>query len=307
MLRRFFASIRKRPPFLIATAVMFGLGVLLTFFGHSGSGSGQISRELAAAMGEALFVGALVALLVDPLTQRQFATEWGRDVYWAIFSPNAPQEFKDGLQALAAPTGYLRRCTYKMRLSHHPDGYLDLDLTIRAEGVVLDRHGYRPRDQVFIVARHDGRHSRYLSWSLTGETLPGAEYSEAELENLGVIKKMDSGRTILDQALLPDSIGRVPFGKSYEAIRKLQTSVRLSDYLPMFQNRIVLHQVIQIEGDALEDLELSVAQFGGDSTFTQRAETRPDGRKVMYFEKDSVSFPGQNCLVEWKPKQQEPS
>ena len=65
---------------------------------------------------------AVLAMLVDPLVQHQFASEWGHDLYWAIFSPNAPQDFRDGLQALAAPIAFISRCQYALTFSYPADG-----------------------------------------------------------------------------------------------------------------------------------------------------------------------------------------
>jgi len=113
-LRRALALLRKRPAFFGILALLLVVGVALMTAAHTDmifTHESEVPRDLAGSLGEALIVAFFLALLVDPVAQHQFATEWGRDLYWAIFSPDAPAEFRESLQLLAAPTGYIRRCT----------------------------------------------------------------------------------------------------------------------------------------------------------------------------------------------------
>jgi hypothetical protein len=298
---------RKRSSFLAAIAVLLLLGIALMFVGSShllSHDEQNLWRELSGSFGEALIIASLLALLVDPLAQHEFATEWGRDLYWAIFSPDAPQEFREALQSLAAPSGFIRRCVYDIRLTQTrtpSDMTVELQLNVRAEGMVLDRHGFRPTDSVFALARCDGSPSTYHEWSLYGPEIEGAQYSTEELERLGALYVQSSGRTILDQSRLPASMGTVPFRGTYEAVRKVSTTRRWADFYPLFQNRIVLEQVFMISGDVLDELDISVVQLGGE-TLDRATEERPDGRAIIRYSTKKVAFPGQASLVEWKPK-----
>jgi hypothetical protein len=306
-LRRALALLRKRPAFFGVLALLLVVGVTLMTAAHTNmifNHESEVPRDLAGSLGEALIVAFFLALLVDPVAQHQFATEWGRDLYWAIFSPDAPAEFRESLQLLAAPTGYIRRCTYELTFSpsvSEPDQVLDLDLVVRAEGVVLDRRGWRPNDSVFTINRHDGSHSTYRLWAFRGDDVEPAEFNERELKALGALQAVPSGRTVLDQSLIPQPIGKVPFRKAYETERHVSTSRRRADFYPLFQNRTVLEQLFIVRGDVTEELEISVVQFGGDK-LTRRLDSRPGGRVEIQYWTKSVAFPGQASVIEWRPK-----
>src|SRR2546429_2212674 len=90
-LKQYLTTIHHRWRFLAALVTILSLGVLFVFLSKC-----SIDRDdepwqgLSAGFGDALIIAAVVALLVDPVAQQQFAKEWGRDLYWAIFSPQAP-------------------------------------------------------------------------------------------------------------------------------------------------------------------------------------------------------------------------
>ncbi|WP_212992258.1 hypothetical protein [Actinoplanes auranticolor] len=282
-------------------------GIALTLLANSNiiqTGPGFPWKGVLNSLGEALIVAVVLSLLVDPLAQHQLAVEWGRDLYWSIFSPDAPDDFKEGLQALAAPSGYIRRCTYEINLSrsdNRRDDTVELEVLVRAEGVVLDRRGFRPLDTVFVFARHDGTPSEYKLWSFRSRHTKGVEYSGRDLQLLNALKIQSSGRTVLDQSTLTDA-AKIPFRGEYENLRKVATTRRRSDYFPLFQNRVVLEQVFLIRGDAVDDLDISIVQLGG-VTLDKNVEVRPDGSKVIEYRTSAVAFPGQASMLEWRPWQ----
>jgi len=191
-----------------------------------------------------------------------------------------------------------------LKKNHQPSSGItvDFDLTVRVEGVVLDRRGFRPTGSVFALARYDGSPSTYHEWSFRGPDIEGAKYSATELARLGALHIEASGRTVLDQSQLPQSMGVVPFRGTYETVRRVTTTRRWSDFFPLFQNRIVLEQFFLIGGDVLDELDISVVQLGGE-TLNRATEERPDGRTVIRYSTKNVAFPGLASVVEWRPKQ----
>jgi hypothetical protein len=305
--RQYLSLTRRRPKFIFGLLVVFGLSCACFVVAHTGvvfhDGAHESLRDLSGGFGEALIISVVLACLVDPLAQHQFASEWGRDLYWAIFSPRAPQEFRDALQALAAPSGYLNSCTYEVIFSYPADGsrdYFEIDWQISLAGVTLDRHGFKIQDPVFVVSRHDGSPSSYTRWTFQSEDSVRVAYNEDELISLGAMSIDASGRTVLDQRMLPGT-AKVPFGKKYWSERHLQTSRWQADYLPMFQPRIVLQQIIIIKGDPVSDLEFSVTQLGRE-TVDLVETSRPDGRTQLECRLDSVAFPGQASLISWRAR-----
>ena len=302
-MKRVLSLFRRRTIYAVGLIIILIVGVSLTIFAYTGSpvvvGSFQW-KQLAAALGEALIIAFILALLVDPLAQHQLAVDWGRDVYWAIFSPDAPEKFKNALQSLAAPSGYIGRCTYELLFSKYDDAIV-LKITVRADGVVLDRRGFRPNDEVFVFAQCDGLPSSYSAWSFRSQDISrDIDLTAADLAKLGAVTGEPSGRTVLDQAKIRD-VEKVPFRGQYETVRRVETKRRYSDYFPLFQNRIVLEQVFLLRGDVLNELDISVVQLGG-VTLDRREETSPGGETIIRYSTSNVAFPGQASMVEWQPK-----
>lgn len=304
--RKYLTLVHRRPKFAVGLIAVFVGGVLLELAGDTGLAhvpSHGAYRQFLGSLGDALIVAAVLAALVDPIVQHQFASEWGRDLYWAIFSPNAPQDFRDGLQALAAPVAYISLCQYTLKFSYPADGldgFYELDWRIMLRGEVLNRRGYRLADRVFVVPRHDGSPTNYCLWRFDCDDRDPAFYDEGELKAMGALSVDVSGRTALDQAKIT-GIEQVPFKKKYSSERHLLTSRWAADYIPLFQPRIVLRQVIVVTGAPVSELEFTVAQLGGtQADFTKR--NRENGEVELRCELNDVSFPGQATLLTWKPK-----
>jgi hypothetical protein len=99
-LRQYLALMRRRRSFVIGLGIVLLVAIAFEVVAHTNlvwAAGQEGERALAAGFGDAFVIAFVLALLVDPAAQHQFATEWGRDLYWAIFSPNAPQEFRDAL------------------------------------------------------------------------------------------------------------------------------------------------------------------------------------------------------------------
>ena len=304
--RRYLTLVHRRPKFAFGLIVVAAFGVLFEILAYGSVITAPMSgvfRQLAGGFGDAFIVATVLAMLVDPVVQHQFASEWGRDLYWAIFSPNAPQEFRDGLQALAAPIAFISRCQYELTFKY-PDGgpadFFEVDWRILIWAEVLERRGYRLADRVFVVPRHDGKPTSYATWRFEAEECDPIAYDEAELEAMGALSVDVSGRTILDQAKIP-GIEKVAFRKKYWSERFLQTSRWDTDYLPLFQPRIVLRQIILIKGAPLSGLDFTIAQLGG-AQVAFATHTRANGELELKCELTDVSFPGQATLLTWKPK-----
>jgi hypothetical protein len=257
--------------------------------------------ELTYGFGEAFLIAGVLAALVDPVVQAQFAKDWGRDLYWAIFSPNAPLEFRDALQGLASPEGYLESAIYEIEFTYNdPAGgnrFLDVKWTTWTKGVVLDRRGYVMGGRVFVVSRHDGTPSTYTYWSFeSGDRKTWAD--EAKLAKAVTVDS--SGRTILDQSRLRIE-GGVPFEGTYSVERRFETSRWPADHLSLFQQRVVLAQTILLKGSALGELNFSITQVGSSAELTLTEVKEPDDVIELTCDVDHVAFPGQAILLQWKP------
>jgi len=306
--RQYLTLIKHRRGFVLGLGVVLLVAVTCEVVAHTNLvwGVGQEGeRALAAGFGDAFIIAFVLALLVDPAAQHQFAKEWGRDLYWAIFSPNAPQEFRDALQVLAAPISYISRCTYEITFPDadpRADKGLQFCMQVKLSGVTLNRRGFRPSEKVFCPSGREGIPSRYCYWSFEGDETDREEYTETEMEALGALSHDGGGNTVLDQALLPPQQKLVRFQGRYKVERHIKVMSTLSDYFPLRQDLIVLTQVVVIKGPAVTDLDFTLIQLGSGTQVPGRSDTRPDGNIELNFELASVAFPGQANILSWRPK-----
>jgi hypothetical protein len=298
---------RHKAGFLLTLLMIFLIGAGLVIFART-----YLKPEtepwfgLSAGFGDALVIAAVVALLVDPVAQEQFAREWGHDLYWAIFSPNAPQAFRHALEKLAAPDAYIEKCTHILTIDHTegtPDEVLTLNWHIWIDGIALDRRKPLAWDgRVFVVPRHDGEPSLYTYWSFKVDGADRVEFSGEQLKNLDVVRYEPSGRCVLDQSKLPE-VDQVDFGKKFSSERHVLTTRLRTDYLPLFQPKMVLKHKIIVRGAAASELDFYIMQLGGDLGEVKfKRETRPGGLEQQSLEHDTVAFPGQTTLLFWSPK-----
>lgn len=92
--------LQRRRSFLLGIAGLAAMGagfVVVSATSALSSHPEYWVRRLLGSLGDAFVIAALLAFLADPLIQRRFASEWGRDLFWAFFNPNAPQEFREAL------------------------------------------------------------------------------------------------------------------------------------------------------------------------------------------------------------------
>jgi hypothetical protein len=292
-----------------ALIFIFALGTYLVYVSKYVTKPGNEPWQgLAEGLGDALIVAAVVALLVDPIAQQQFAKEWGRDLYWAIFSPHAPPSFRDALGNLAAPDAYIDKCTHVFTLSRADQGsdVLTIDWQISIYGFALKRG--RPLlwdGQVFVVRRHDGSPSVYTYWSFQVEGPDKVEFNQAQLEDLAVINE-PSGRCVLDQSKLPD-VPTIAFGKQFWSNRHVITTRKTNDFLTLFQPKIVLNQRIIVRGEVASEFDFFVTQLGGSvgeaGEIKLKHETLPGGLQQQSHDLDAVAFPGQTTMLFWREKQ----
>jgi hypothetical protein len=302
----YLTSVRRRSSFLIEIIIIFGVGAALVYAAKCVlRPDDEPWQGLCGGIGDALIVAAVVALLVDPVAQTQFAKEWGRDLYWAIFSPQAPDGFRDALEKLAAPDAYIEKCTHEFTMSRedpHSD-VLTIHWKISIYGRALQRGKLKWNDQVFVVRRHDGRPSTYTYWSFQVEGKDKVEFNEEQLKIVAV-RDEQSGRCVLDQSKL-EGVDPVPFGRQFWSDRHVVTTRRTNDYLTLFQPKIVLHQRIIVRGEAASEFEFYVTQLGGrvsdDGEIRFQHETlQGDLQQQSCDLNNIVAFPGQTTMLFWR-------
>lgn len=290
--------------FMIGITITAAAGIALVAVGDTSLiwGTENAGRQLLGALGDALVIATFLALLVDPVAQIRFARRWGRDLFWAIFNPQAPDKFRDALKELAAPKGYFRKCAYSFTLDWADGSHevLNVRLHVTVEATVLDPAGFSPSIVVRALMCHDGSPSRYVHWAFRGEDVQSAEFDESELNTKGIQVQSLSGHTDLHQENLKYK-GVVPQGKTYVVDRTILMTRWKFDHLPVYQANVTLEQLVIVRGSAVPDLNCSVYQLAGPE-MDREDVTRPDGKMELWFHLPVVSFPGQTSVLEWKPR-----
>jgi hypothetical protein len=305
--RRYLALVRRRPGFVIGMAVVLLVAVICEVLAHTTliwDSPEATGRQLAGGFGDAFVIAFVIALLVDPVALQEFASKWGHDIFWAIFSPDSPQPFRDTLLELAKPPGYVKQCTYELEFSEPDsgnDGFVRVDWRISLSGVSLDQEGFRPTELVFVGCCHDGSPSHYRSWSFKGEDTARARYNEKEMDAMEALSVDKSGRTVLDQSKLSYEKTRVPLKGSYETERHITTTRWRSDSLPLWQPQLLLDHLVIVRGPAIDGLEFSAVQLGR-GPLAVRCEKRPGNEVEFHYKPSHVAFPGQVTLLTWRPK-----
>lgn len=266
----------------------------------------EVWRGLLESFGDAFVVAAVVAWLVDPVAQAHFAQEWGRDLYWAIFSPHAPREFKEAHQSLATPDAVIEMCTHELNVTHAegtPANVLTIDWRISIYGKVVNQDGLKLDDQVFVVRRHDGTPSSYTYWSFHSEGPDQLVFDKDGLNQRKALRADPSGRSVLDQSKLWDRNQTVEFGKQFWSDRHVITTRLTTDYLTLFQPRMVLKHRIKVKGSAASKLNFYLTQLGGPAGELELEPRKaPDGTPYQFQELKKVAFPGQTILLFWTAK-----
>jgi hypothetical protein len=298
-IRQYLALVRHRPKFVVGLILVFAVAAICEALGYTtwlvGAPDTNM-RELVIGFGDAFIIAFVIALLADPVAQRRFATDWGREIFWAIFNRDAPEDFRKALQRLAEPRVFVSHCTYELEFSEPggdgPADHVLVDWRILLTGEVLDRNGFLPKEKVFVVSGHDGHYSQYTDWVFNGRV-----FDTCQLRHRNAVQEEKDGRTSLDQEKLTCGLPLVRYKDQYQAQRRLTTTRWRSDYLPLFQPQMVIHQEVIVRGTALASLEFSAVQLGVGALTPV-----PDDDSRLCFQASSVAFPGQAILFSWRPK-----
>lgn len=296
-----------RPAFALvkAASACFVIGLICTYLSHSSNVPDWASRahlgskgslsSVVAALGDALIIAAVLSVVVEPYLRRRFTGEFGRDIFWAIFSPDAPPEFRKALQTQAQPDVYWLSCYWVVNLSW-VDGtreVLRVNVTVEATGKNLSRKGYMPDKPAWVLSTHDGKPSRYLRfrYKLQDSARPAIDLREPQIPPL---KSSDDGRWyFLESQVIPADM-TVPYQSNFEITREIETTRRASDFFPLYHGYTALAQELRICGPAFADLKIAAFPFEENA---RQDETDLAGSAAVFT--CGVTFPGQATVIVW--------
>ncbi len=252
------------------------------------------SREFATGVSEALFVSFVVAKLVDPFIKARFAKELGADLFWALTSVEAPAEFRTAVQKLASLGHYYRSCDWDLAFEWVDETKQTLSVTIsvRCNGVNLDRDGYRPPMRFWIMPSGPPFTSYHTSWSF-------------EIPDLDVRQRLDKGhledlmadRRAWDEVISEELV--VPFKVSYLSFKEGVVSP-CGDMIPLISTYTSLKMRYCLHGPAARDLDFALKYTGDQPAETTTGEDHQSGAQTTVV--NGTTFPGQVAVVSWSRK-----
>ena len=89
--------VRRNKARLFVFLALCGAGVGVVFLSQI-EGLDHLWGQVLQALGDALLIAGLLALVADPFVQQRFAEEWGHGLFWAIFNLDAPPPHQGGRQ-----------------------------------------------------------------------------------------------------------------------------------------------------------------------------------------------------------------
>jgi hypothetical protein len=248
-------------------------------------------------LGEALFVAGILALLVDPLVKSRLATGVGYDLWWALFSRDAPTEFRSAFEKLARVKQYYRTCSWTITLDWDEEerGNVKVRLRVRAAAVNLERTGFKPTTKRWVLSSLAGRTTTYDYWSI--ETPDGSIYVELQKDVLQdlVTLSPDGILTLHEDRISGVSI---PFGSAYLTERRATMYRTNDDAVPLVASVPTLAQELVLRGNALPGLEFELYHTGGMELVWEETSTGSKAEKRCTL--PYVAFPGQAMILSWR-------
>jgi hypothetical protein len=270
-------------------------------------------HDFTQAVAEALVVAVVVSLAVEPRLLRYFGEELASQTFWASFYSRAPEAYREAIKELASADQFQVATDWTATLDWADENKSIIKLTITSTSHRENRssksHACKALNSVY-QSRFPGRDAEYLRYSLT---CPGDNY-DVDLIREGRVKVGDGsdGRLMMVGAEGPDSsYYDVPAGMRYTIKVEAVTYVDPMDHFPFVIVRPTLKFTIQLKGNALDDLFLSIVHPGSGTAATDLKgpgkELKEKGPipigeefKTEAF-KTGVFITGTAILLSWKP------
>jgi hypothetical protein len=249
-----------------------------------------------SAVGEALFVSLIIAVLVEPAIRRHFARSLGNDLWWVLSSSDAPEEFRKSVKALASLKRYYISCTWELNLQWEDRAREVLRVRIKARsyGVNLDAAPFRPPAHLWLIPSAPGHESYYNSW----EFEVGARAMEQHL-NRAELKDLKEQRRSWEETLDVDLEART--GENFKFTKEAILYPRVP-LIPLIHVNTALRQEFRFGGSALPDLVIDLRHTGA---LPEEDLIKPDEIVIDADRADAtrayktITFPGQVTLITW--------
>lgn len=262
-------------------------------------------HTLMQSVAEALTVSVVVALVVEPRLLRHFGEELASQTFWASFYSRAPRAYRDAIQELASATQFAIAVDIKAVLDWADDDQTIIrfhwETTQYRENRSNRPYPYEPRGNLY-----SSPFPSYKAEIEQEEILcEGATFRGSALrDNFSRVEKERDGRLVMKPVnKSPSSYFQVPPGMRYTAMFGGTTYVHESGRYPLGISVPALSITIELQGNALPDLWVSIIH-PGSGIFD--AKLSADGSSVAGkgpIRIEEVSLSGSVIILYWARKQ----
>ncbi len=287
--------------FGILAIILFLLGALLTLPNEL--------HILLQSIAEALIVSIVVALAVEPRLLLHFGEELATQTFWASFYSRAPEKYRGAIRELASATQFTTAFHWKVAFDWADDNKTAIRLSPEIT-IFRENRDYRPyafKPWSFIHESPLPSYQATIDGYLVvcqGVTFRGDPIRDGFCR----IEHAQDGRLILQPAKKSaSSYFEVPPGLAYTIITKATTYFPELGYTPLVIGTPTLSLTVELCGDALPDLWISILHPG-----LGNPDTVVSGTGTLLAERGSipvgeVCVTGQAILLSWARQQPRPS
>lgn len=278
--------------FGIISITLFLLSAFLTLPGEL--------HTLMQAIAEALVVSIVVALAVEPRLLQHFGEELASQTFWMSFYSRAPEEYRRAIRDLAAATQFSVAFQWKVTLDWADEQQSIIRLCSEVTSYRENRSDKSfklvPRSQIFTPLRSPHKAS-IDEYSVICEA--AAFYAHPLADGISKVEHLPDGRLVLRPANESALPYEMPPGQKYTIHSKATTYVGELGYTPLFITTPALSLAVQLHGNALKDLWISIlhpAQGSFETKISDSGIALADQCPIRF---DEVGITGQAILLYW--------
>jgi hypothetical protein len=301
------SSIRRRLHsilLIVFAAVAAFIYVLLAFLAIP-----EQLKNLSQAVADALVVAIVVSIVVEPHLLRYFGEELGSfgerlgtQTFWSSFYSRAPKVYIDAIKSLANADQFSASSNWIVSFD-----WVDAEKAIVKLSIQHTNYRENRSPQELQLITHlflyespfDGRESRIYQHAVICEAIEF--YSDLLQDGHAQIKHDQGGSLRLEPSNETASpYAKIPPGARFTILTRAETYVSALGYFPLITNLPVLRLTVQLKGDALQDLYVSIRNHGA----IQKPPVEGKGKDLAGrgpIQIGDVWVTGQAAMLSWAP------
>jgi hypothetical protein len=284
----------NRNAYHVGIVVLAIVGGLLFYVSLSVLRHGQ-PQTYTQAFAEAILVAVVIALVVEPRMLRHF----GEETFWSTFFSQAPLPYRTAIRELASANQFTVAIKFRLTFDWADDERTILKLTIRIDHYRLNRrsrrYGVTPYNFVF-ESRFQQYPAEFRTYTMSSEQL--AVNVDLLRDGLALTQHKPDGRLVVSNKATP--VLEVAPEERFFIQTEATTYVDTIGFYPLFVTRPTLSFSIQLDGDALNDLHMSIIHPASGTVNTQYDDIGSKLAKNGTMQVGGIFLTGAAVIISWK-------